>query len=200
MREVSDTPKPRWRRIIGGIDALFLHVEMFVLSWGIIFLAALLIGNIISRAVFNSSWQFVEEVAQATVIIVTFLGLGYCTRKARHIRMSALYDMLGHIPKKIIIVLLCIVTAATMILLGYWSVAYTVKIYNIGNVTPSLRIPMDWVYLFVPIGFFITAFEYITTIVKNITEPDIYLSVEVPDGYEEEVFHTETVVAKGKGE
>lgn len=174
-------------RIFGKIDKTLLVIEEIVLAWGIILLAMLLCGNVVSRAVFNLSWVFVEEVAQAIVVLVTFLGLGYCTRKARHIRMTAFYDQMGPTLRKVLIVIISLVTAIVLILMGYWSVLYTLKIKSVGNVTPILRLPMYLILCWVPIGFLMAALEYAMAIVKNLREKDVYLSVEIPDGYEEEL-------------
>lgn len=182
----SDKPRSMAGKIFRGVDLVLLKVEEFVLAYGIILLAVLLIANVIGRSVFNFSLMFVEEVSQAIVVLVTFLGLGYCTRKARHIRMSAIYDLFGPRVRKVLIILMALVTAATMAAMGWWSWEYMLKVKKFGNVTPTLRFPLWIILVAVPIGFFMAAFEYLLTIVKNFRESDVYLSVEVPDEYEDE--------------
>lgn len=181
-----DRPRSAAGKIFHGVDMVLLKVEEFVLAYGIILLAALLIANVMGRTLFNHSLMFVEEVSQAIVVLVTFLGLGYCTRKARHIRMSAIYDLFGPRVRKVLIVIMAVVTAVTMAAMGYWSLEYMLKVKQYGNVTPTLRFPLWIILVSVPVGFFMAAFEYILTIVKNFREEEVYLSVEVPDGYEDE--------------
>jgi C4-dicarboxylate transporter DctQ subunit len=193
------TPSTLIGRIVGKVDKTLLVIEEIVLAWGIILLAVLLCGNVVSRAVFNVSWVFVEEVAQAIVVIVTFLGLGYCTRKARHIRMTAAYDQLGPTLRKILIVMISLVTAIALSLMAYWSWLYMLKIRSMGNVTPILRVPVYLILCWVPVGFLMAAVEYVMAIVKNLREKDVYLSVEVPDGYEDELVGYNITRPEGTG-
>jgi C4-dicarboxylate transporter, DctQ subunit len=170
----------------GKVDNALLKVEEFILSYGIIGLASLLMANIMSRLISGHSIIFVQETAQAMVVIVTFLGLGYCARKARHIRMSALYDIMPPKVRKIMIILMALVTCAVMAAMGYWSVLYIIKVKASSAVTPMLRFPVWMINIWVPVGFFMAALEYALTIYKNLTCPEVYLSVEIQDGYEDE--------------
>ncbi|HLR34144.1 MAG TPA: TRAP transporter small permease subunit, partial [Tissierellales bacterium] len=79
------------------IDRAVMRIEEFILSSGIIIMATILIGNVIARRVFKSSWTFAEELGQLLVVIVTFMGLGYGVRKGQHVSMSAILDLA---PKK----------------------------------------------------------------------------------------------------
>ena len=76
-------------------------IEKFILTYGIICLAIITVGNVISRKVFNYSWAFTEEISQFIMVIITFMGLGHAARKARHIRMTAVYDLVNDRIKKI---------------------------------------------------------------------------------------------------
>jgi TRAP-type C4-dicarboxylate transport system permease small subunit len=182
----SSSKKSPIRKSIGIIDKSLLKIEEEILSWGIIALAALVIGGVVSRTVFNQSWIFMEEVANTIMIIITFLGLGYCVRKARHIRMSAIHDMLPKRIRKVLIIIVCTGTGGMMLVMGYWAMLYTTQVYTAGNVTPALRIPVFFIVMWVPIGFFMAAIEYFMTILKNLRSTEVYLSIEVPDVYEDE--------------
>lgn len=186
MTDVQRSNNSSIKGILSRMDPMLMHVEEYILSYGIIVLALLLVGNVLSRVLFNYSWQFVEEIAQTIVIFVTFLGLGYCVRKARHIRMTAIYDLLGDRTRKVFIIIISAVTGATMLLMAYWSAQYAWNAFQRHNVTPSLRIPMYIIYGWVPLGFLMAAVEYILTIFKNLKEKDVYLSIEQPDVYEDE--------------
>lgn len=174
------------RKVFHLIDKFLLTVEEGILSYGTLALAALVIGSVVSRAVFNYSWIFMEEVASTIMILITFLGLGYCVRKARHIRMTALHDMMPKPIRKVLIFVVSFGTGLVMIAMGYWAYLYTIQVYTTGNVTPALRVPQYLVVLWVPVGFFMAALEYIMTIYKNLRTREVYLSIEVPDEYEDE--------------
>ena len=168
------------------IDSVLLKTEETILSYGTISLAVLVIGSVVSRTVFNHSWIFMEEVANTIMILITFLGLGYCVRKARHIRMSAMHDMMPRSVRKVLILIVSLGTGTVMLVMGYWAVLYTHQVYTAGNVTPALRVPQYLITLWIPVGFAMAAIEYFMTIYKNLRTREVYLSIDVPDEYEDE--------------
>ena len=74
----------RFGRFIDGFEVLCM-------SLGVGMLTILLITNVISRTFFQSLY-FIEEVGTFLIIFITFIGISYAARKARHIRMGALLD------------------------------------------------------------------------------------------------------------
>jgi TRAP-type C4-dicarboxylate transport system permease small subunit len=45
--------------------------------------------------------------------------------------------------------------------------------------------PVFYIYLWAPVGFFLTGLQYAFTVVKNLREQDVYLSTHIKDGYSE---------------
>ena len=99
-------------------DTILTKFEEIVLSFSVLFMAFILIGGVISRVVFNSSWTFTEEVGTMLNVTVTFFGIGYCARMARHISMTIVYDLVGNKAKKI---MTCIITLITSVVMSYVS-------------------------------------------------------------------------------
>ena len=50
---------------------------------------------------------------------------------------------------------------------------------------PALQIPVWWIFVWVPLGFFVTGAQYLLTAIKNVIEKDVYLSTKVLEGYED---------------
>lgn len=142
-------------------------------------MAFILIGSVLSRTFLNSSWTFAEEVGQSLTIIVTFMGVGYCAKKANHITMSAVFDLLNPKFKKIFMIIISGVSTIMMLYIAFISLQYTMKVLELGRVTPSLRIPMYLIIAIVPIGFVLGAIEYARTFILNVTKKQLYLSTEV---------------------
>jgi len=162
-----------------NIFKFITRFEEFVLSYSILLMAFILIGSVLSRTFLNSSWTFAEEVGQSLTIIVTFMGVGYCAKKANHITMSAVFDLLNPKFKKIFMIVISGVSAVMMLYIAFISFQYTMKVLELGRVTPSLRIPMYLIIAIVPIGFILGAIEYARTFILNVTRKQLYLSTEV---------------------
>lgn len=154
-------------------------LEEFILSYSILLMALILIGSVLSRTLLNYSWTFAEEVGQSLTIIVTFIGVSYCAKKASHITMSAVFDLLNPKFKKIFMIVISGVSSVMMIYIAYIGLQYTLKVLELGRVTASLRIPMYLIVAIVPIGFILGAVEYARTFVLNLTRKQLYLSSEV---------------------
>ena len=161
------------------IDEAISKIFEYLLSFSVLGMAAVLIAGVFARTVFNSSFTFTEEVGQALNIAVTFLGIGYCAKQARHISMSIFYDFANVKVKKILTCFISLGTGIIMLYLTYLSIHYVISVYELERVSAALRIPMWIIYLSVPVGFLMGGIEYIRTFFKNMKEKDeIYVSSE----------------------
>lgn len=184
---MSDKPKQsnvilRW---LNRIDHGIATVEAYILAWGVILMATNSVANVVGRFVFGHSLYFTNELNEFLIVLITFVGLGYAARKGRHIRMSAIYDQLPDIGKKILMILIAAVTGAVMFVLAWYSYEYVYRVARLGRVTPSLQMPLYITYLWIPLGFVITGIQYWLTVLRNLTAPDVYISWEQVDVYEE---------------
>lgn len=161
------------------INRIITRFEELILSYSVILMAIILIGSIISRTLFNNSWTFAEEGGQFLILIVTFIGIGYGAKKARHITMSAVFDLLSEKYKKVFMLMISGGTSLAMFYIAYYAVLYTMKVQELGRVSPSMRIPMYLIIAVVPIGFFLGAIEYSRTFIKNLKAKEIYISSEL---------------------
>lgn len=170
---------------LGWIDSLISRFESFALAAGVLLMAFNTCANVVGRFGFGHSFFFTGELNRAIIILITFAGIGYAARHGRHIRMSAIYDALPFMGRKVLMIVIAIVTALAMFALCYFSVIYLSDVAKSGRVLPSLQVPVWWIYVWVPLGFFVTGTQYALTAVKNIVEKDVYLSTNVVEGYEE---------------
>jgi len=171
--------------VLGTIDSLISRFESFALAAGVLLMAANTVANVVGRFIFQHSIFFTEELNRIIIILITFAGVGYAARHGRHIRMSAIFDSLPVKTRKALMIVIAVVTSLAMFALCYFSVRYIGKVQTSGRVLPSLQIPVWWIYIWVPMGFFVTGTQYLLTAVKNIIEKDIYLSTNVLEGYDE---------------
>lgn len=170
---------------LGYIDSFISRVESWILAGGVLLMALMTCGNVVGRFVFGYSLFFTEEVNRILIVLITFAGVSYAARQGRHIRMSAIYDALPFMGRKILMIVICIVTSVTMFVLFYYSLIYVYSVYDSGRVLSSLQIGVFWAYVWVPVGLFFTGSQYALTAIKNMTEKDVYVSTNVLDGYEE---------------
>ncbi|WP_265516388.1 TRAP transporter small permease [Nitratireductor luteus] len=187
---VDDIPTEVYRSelpgILGSIDMGISRLESILLATGVLLMALNTIANVIGRFVFQSSIFFSEELNRVLVILITFAGISYAARHGRHIRMSAIYDAMPSSARKPLMIGITLITAVFMLGLAWYSAQYIVTLYGRGRVLPSLQIPVWLIYVWAPVGFFMTGLQYILTAIKNMLEKDIYLSTNVLEGYDDD--------------
>jgi C4-dicarboxylate transporter, DctQ subunit len=166
-------------------DDLIARFEAVVLGFGVLVMASVSIINVVGRFAFGQSLFFAEELNQFLIVLITFVGIGYAARKGRHIRMSAIYDSLPDRWRKVLMVLIALITAAAMFVLAYYAYIYVAKVAATGRIAPSLRVPIYLTLLWVPVGFVITGIQYTLTALVNLLRRDVYLSVAIVDSFDE---------------
>lgn len=173
--------------LLNRLDLWIGRIEASILSIAIIAMAVNSIANVFGRYLFNQSLYFSDELNQFLIVIVTFMGLGYITRKGKHIRMSAFYDMLPARWQKIFMVVIALLTATVMFVLAWYALEYVMKIARRGRVTPALQFPLYLTYIWVALGLLIGAIQYLLTAIKNLDLQDdtVYISYTTVDEYED---------------
>lgn len=169
--------------ILGTLDLAIAKLEAIMLAVGVLLMALNTVANVIGRVLWESIY-FSEELNRILIILITFAGISYAARHGRHIRMSAIYDTLPPRPRKALTILISLVTAVFMLGLAWYSLQFLLTTMGRGRVLPAMQIPV-WITLcWVPLGFFLTGMQYVLTAIKNVIEPDIYLSTNVLEGYD----------------
>ncbi|WP_170763515.1 TRAP transporter small permease [Ruegeria lacuscaerulensis] len=172
---------------LGKIDAVIGRIEVWILGWGVILMAVNTIANVFGRYVFNQSIYFSEELNEFLIVIVTFMGLGYATRKGIHIRMSAIYDALPIKMRKGLMVVIAATTAVVMAVLAWYALEYVQKVASRGRITPALQLPLYLTYVWVVVGLTLASFQYLLTAIRNLNfaEEEVYVSYLEVDSYED---------------
>lgn len=153
-------------------------IEEVILSTTVIVMAIMLILNVFMRVVLNNSFTFTEELGQIMLTIITFMGIGYCVTKAKHINMSAVFDLVSMRGKKIMMLIISSLSTIIMFGLAWIAFSYVSKMQMMGRVTPALGIPVFTYSWVIVIGFFMGGVGYLRTFIKNITNKEVYVSPE----------------------
>ncbi len=158
-----------------------MRIEEYILSYSVILIAVMVVGNVISRAITGSSWTFSAEISRFAVILATFMGISYAARKGRHISMSALFDTVPFKVRKALSILIPGITAIVLFFLTYLAWRYLYSVYDSGRVTAALQIPYYLMIIFVPIGLFLGGLQFLRNMWINLKEKEVYLATEKKD-------------------
>ncbi|WP_226623502.1 TRAP transporter small permease [Alloyangia pacifica] len=171
--------------ILGVIDVAIARIEAVLLALGVLLMALNTIANVVGRYLLSQSLFFSEELNQALIILITFAGISYAARHGRHIRMSAFFDATPPKLRKALMVVIAAVTAAAMFLLAWYALDYVMAQASRGRLLPALQVPVWWIIVWAPLGFFLTGLQYTLTAIKNLLHKDIWLSTSTLEGYDD---------------
>lgn len=172
-------------RLLRVFDRFVEQVEKFVLGACVLFLSALLVVHVLLRQLFDSGVTGQVELTQFSLVIMTFAGLGYAVRRARHIAMSAFYDQLRARPRKALLVCICLVSGALMFFLGWHAWDYVNSVRAVGRTSSALGVALWIPYLAAPIGFVLAGIQYWLTAVRNLTSHRLYRSFSELEAYDQ---------------
>ena len=174
-------------RVLARADRLVGKLEALILSWGILIMAANTIANVCGRYIFHRSICFSEELNEFLIVFVTFMGLGYVTRKGIHIRISVVYDLLPQRFRKAMMIIISATTAVMMGTLAWYAFEYVQKVAIRGRVTPALQLPLYLTYIWVIIGLFLAALQYFLTALRNLDFEDerVFISYTETESYDD---------------
>ena len=159
--------------------------EEYILAYGILVMGGLTIVNVFARNLFNHSLSYATEINEFLIVLVTFLGTSYAARNGRHIRMSAFHDIANKKIQKVLTYIVTFGTATFMYLMTYLASNYIIDVFQQGKMSPVLRVPLGWIWIFVPIGLLMTAIHYTLAFIKNVMEDDVWVSFEEKSEYED---------------
>jgi TRAP-type C4-dicarboxylate transport system permease small subunit len=169
-------------RVVQKIDRGLAILEKQLLAWAIILMAVNTLGNVVARLGFNSSLFFSEELNQFLIVLVTFVGTSAAARQGRHIRMSALTDLLPDKQRRLMFAFIQVSTAVVIGALAWYAVSYIFRVQSSGRVTPALQIPVWTTLLWLPLGLAIAALEFLMAAIANLrSTTGVFLSPTVLD-------------------
>jgi len=171
--------------VLGVVDVAIARIEAILLAVGVLAMAVNTMANVVGRFMLGQSLFFSEEVNRALIILITFAGISYAARHGRHIRMSAFFDIMPPPMRKLLMIVIALVTAAAMFLLTWYSVDYVLAQASRGRLLPALQVPVWWIIVWAPLGFFLTGLQYALTAIKNMIHKDIWLSTSTLEGYDD---------------
>ena len=144
------------------------HLEEFFMIPLIFAMSIIIFIQVIMRYVFQSSLTWSEEMARYMFVWLVYFSVSYTARREKHIRIDAAINLY---PKKM---RPYIELVSEIIVLGFAIfiaiTGYTVfgKIAWSGQMSPAMRIPMQFVYAAPMIGLGLTAIRQVQCIMRKV--------------------------------
>lgn len=151
-------------RILKKIEEEFEEWIMVALLVGI---GVIMFIQVILRYIFDSPLMWAEEISRYMFVWTSFISIGYSFRRDILLKVDILYDKFTPVIKKIVEFLTIILT---LLFLGIMCIRSTNVVNQIaasGQLSPSLQLPMQYVYASSTVGFFLGLIRYIQFIFRK---------------------------------
>ncbi|PKM88391.1 MAG: hypothetical protein CVU87_07560 [Firmicutes bacterium HGW-Firmicutes-12] len=151
-----------------GFEGILKKMYDGIFSFLVLIVSAmLLIGamQVFSRYVIQYSLYWSEEIMRYLNIWTIFLGLSVGIPRGIHVAIDALIGSLKGKKKEIATLIVQALTLVFLILLVVIGIKFT--IFNMGQLSPAIRIPLSYVYISIPIGGFLALLFTIGEIIKS---------------------------------
>lgn len=142
--------------------------------------------QVIMRYAFGNALPWAEEVCRYCFVYSAFLSVPYTAKKGLGIRVDVLYRLFPKALQKLLNYFYEILQIAFYGYLAYSSIDVIKNVAASGALSTALRIPMQWIYIIIPIGFGLGVIRLIQRFVYLLTHKGEAMKQESRSVLEEE--------------
>ncbi|HWL55192.1 MAG TPA: TRAP transporter small permease [Paracoccus sp. (in: a-proteobacteria)] len=154
------------------IERLCLMLRAAVSAVVVMLFAIMLVAVLVQvagRYFLNFSISQAAEIATFCQIWLVLLGAGVTLARGQHVAIDILPSKLSLVGARVALVLIALVSAAFLVVLAYGSL----PLLKMGQfqTSPSLRIPMKYMYACLPVGALYMIIELVLSVVQRWNDP-----------------------------
>lgn len=144
------------------------HLEEFFII-PLMFAMSIIIGlQVIMRYVFQNSLVWSEELSRYLFIWLIYFAVSYTARREKHIRIDAAINLYPKKARPYIEILSELIVLGFSVFIAVTAITVFQKITWSGQLSPAMRIPMQYVYAAPLIGFVLTAIRQVQCILRRV--------------------------------
>jgi TRAP-type C4-dicarboxylate transport system permease small subunit len=128
------------------------NFEKYLITSALLVMSLVLIAQVVMRYVFRSPFVWSEELARYLLIWLSMMGTSLAVRESRHISVDFLPVFLGPRTYALFATIAHIGNLIFCVLMIWYAVPIIIRLAGIGQLSPSLGIPMWLIYAAVPVG------------------------------------------------
>ncbi len=127
--------------------------------------------QVVLRYVFGQSIVWAEEFARYGIVWFVFLGSSLAVRQGAHASVDVLVKLLPGVARRGVEILAIAISIAYCLMVTRFGLDLVFRVRAMGNITPTLEIPMFIPYLAIPVGCALMAIRYIMELIAKIKAP-----------------------------
>lgn len=154
---------------LGALRWLDRNIEKFIIAVSFAIMAAIVVGAVIQRFVFNSQVPWSGSIPIYMFLWVTWIGAAYNVRTRTQLRFSEFRNRLPYTGQFICNVLDTVLWVAVATIIIYYSAQQTQIVHrNFAVVQGTEDLQQWWFYLATPIGWSLVIIRSIQNLIEDI--------------------------------
>ncbi|GIO28112.1 TRAP transporter small permease [Ornithinibacillus bavariensis] len=148
------------------VDHVIMRVLYYVLGLLMLAMVLAITAQVISRYIFGSPFTWTEELGRYTFIWMSILGMAVGVKTLGHIALDILLKSVPANAKKVLQFIINILVAGFGVLFTFSGL----KMMEIGSGqnSPSLSLPMEFVYIIIPISGVLIVYFVISNMIQDL--------------------------------
>lgn len=148
------------------VDHIIMKVLYYVLGILMFVMVSAITAQVISRYIFGSPFTWTEELGRYTFIWMSILGMAVGVKTLGHIALDLLLKSMSGIVEKVFQYIINILIAGFGVLFTFSGI----KMMGIGSGqnSPSLSLPMEFVYIVIPISGVLIVYFVIGNMIQEL--------------------------------
>jgi C4-dicarboxylate transporter DctQ subunit len=138
-----------------------------IVAMALLSITLILCFNVIARYIFGFSLKWAEELANYTIVYVTFFGAVACLPLGLHISMDALVEKVSENTKWYLSKVNAMIGVFFSAALSYYGFKLVAFVVERGQLSPAMMIPMVIPYIAIPSASILLAVEFLEILLKR---------------------------------
>lgn len=139
--------------VLHALDRAVTAIETTLLVTSLAASVLFLVADIALRVIANIALPWAAEATRYAIVWLVFIGGSRAAMTGAHITIDALPEFLPERLSGIVTRLALVVSAVSCAVLAWLGASLVMRMMSFRQLSPSLEIPMWWVYLALPLGF-----------------------------------------------
>jgi len=134
------------------LNRLLIFIEKCIITTGLGAATLLMFANVVARHVFHTGFSWTLELVRYLFAWVVLIGAAYGFQVGAHLGIDILVEKLPPRARRVVALIAVAFSLLFVGLVFHYSIQYTIRIHDWGDLTLDLQIPQWIPYLAIPLG------------------------------------------------
>lgn len=148
--------------LVSLLNGIRIVERVLIISINLI-MVVLYTFNVLVREIipeYSSTFAWIDEATRLLMVWAVFLALGLALERGRQVAVTTLFEKLPDLPRKIVSLTINLTGIIFSCYLAWLGIALVKFVMRTGQISPTLGLPMYWIYVAPTVGFLLLAMRY----------------------------------------